>query len=74
MTVAKPYDVVRSTADVQDLHEDRTIPAGSEGTVVEAKDDGTVLVDFELEPPTEDGDYVFQAVLSQGQYEVVPQQ
>lgn len=71
MAEVKLYDVVRATRAVESLNEARTVPVGSVGTVVEVTGDGTVLVDFELELPNREGDYVSQAVLLESQYEVV---
>jgi hypothetical protein len=72
MTVARQYDSVRTTADVESLFDDRTIPAGMEGVVLEAKPDGTCLVELAFTPQTadQDGDFV-QAILAEGQYEVI---
>jgi hypothetical protein len=72
MTAARQYDSGRTTADVESLFDDRTIPAGMEGVVLEAKPDGTCLVELTFTPQTadQDGDFV-QAVLAEGQYEVI---
>jgi hypothetical protein len=75
MTVARQYDSVRITAPVKSLFDGRTIPAGMEGVVLEAKPDGTCLVELAFRPQTadQDGDFV-QAVLSEGQYEIINSQ
>lgn len=72
MTAARQYDSVRITSAAKSLFDDRTIPAGMEGVVLEAKPDGTVLVElaFTLQTADQDGDFV-QAVLSEGQYEII---
>lgn len=72
MTAARQYDSVRTTAAAESLFDGRTIPAGTEGVVLEAKQDGTCLVELTITPQTadQDGDFV-QAVLTEGQYEVI---
>jgi hypothetical protein len=72
MTTAKQHDSIRTTAAADSLFDGRTIPPGAEGTVLEAKPDGTCLVELVLTPQTADadGDFV-QAVLAEGQYEVI---
>jgi hypothetical protein len=72
MTVARENDSVRTTAAAESLFDGRTIPAGMAGVVLEAKPDGTCLVELAFKPQTadEDGDFV-QAVLAEGQYEII---
>jgi hypothetical protein len=72
MTAAKQNDSVRTTATVESLFDGRIIPAGMEGVVLEAKPDGTCLVELAFRPQTsdQDGDFV-QAVLTTGQYEII---
>jgi hypothetical protein len=72
MTAARQYDSVRTTAAAESLFDGRTIPAGTKGVVLEAKPDGTCLVEVVFTPQTadQDGDFV-QAVLSEGQYEII---
>jgi hypothetical protein len=72
MTAARQYDSVRITVAAESLFDGRTIPAGMEGVVLEAKPDGTCLVELAFAPQTadQDGDFV-QAVLSEGQYEII---
>lgn len=72
MTAARQYDSVRITVAAKSLFDDRTIPAGMEGVVLEAKPDGTCLVELAFRPQTadQDGDFV-QAVLVEGQYEII---
>jgi len=72
MTEPRQLDSVRSTADRKSIFDDRTIPAGMRGAVLETWPDGTILVDFAFAPQTDDtdGDFV-QGFLTQGQYEVI---
>lgn len=72
MTAAQEYDSVRSTADTESTFDARTIPAGMGGAVLEARSDGSILVEFAFAPRTadSDGDFV-QDVLTAGQYEVI---
>jgi hypothetical protein len=72
MTAARQYDSVRTTVAAESLFDERTIPAGMEGVVLEVKPDGTCLVELAFRPQTadEDGDFV-QAVLTEGQYEII---
>jgi hypothetical protein len=74
MTAARENDSVRTTVEAESLFDDRTIPAGLEGFVLHAGDDGSVLVELALKPQTasEDGDFV-QVELTAGQYEVIPE-
>lgn len=67
MIAAREYDSVRSTADTESTFDGRTIPAGMEGTVLDAKPDGRILVGFAFTPQTadSDGDFV-QGVLTAG--------
>jgi hypothetical protein len=72
MTAARQYDSVRTTAAAESLFGHRAIPAGVEGMVLEAKPDGTCLVELALTPQTADHDGDFaQAVLAEGQYEII---
>lgn len=75
MTAARQYDSVHTTAAAESLFDGRTIPAGMEGVVLEAKPDGTCLVELAFTPQTadQDGDFV-QAVLAEGQYEIIDPQ
>jgi len=72
MTAARQYDSVRTTAATESIFDGRTIPAGAEGMVLEARPDGACLVEVTLAPQTEshDGDFV-QTVLAQDQYEII---
>lgn len=72
MTVARPYDLVRTTAAAGSLFDGRAVPAGMEGVVLEAMPDGTCLVELAFSPQTasQDGDFVL-AELTQGQYELI---
>jgi hypothetical protein len=72
MTAARQGDSVRTTAAAESLFDGRAIPAGMEGVILEAKPDGTCLVELTLTPQTadQDGDFV-QAVLAEGQYEII---
>jgi hypothetical protein len=73
MTTARQNESVRTTAAAESIFDGRAIPPGAEGTVLETKPDGTCLVELVLTPQTADadGDFV-QVVLSEGQYEVIP--
>jgi len=72
MIAAREYDSVRSTADTESTFDGRTIPAGMEGAVLDAKPDGSILVEFAFAPQAadSDGDFV-QGVLTAGQYVVI---
>lgn len=72
MTAARQYASVRTTVAAESLFDGRTIPAGMEGVVLEARPDGTCLVELAFTPQTadHDGDFV-QAVLIEGQYEIL---
>ena len=72
LTTARQYDSVRTTAAAESVFDGRIIPAGTEGVVLEARADGTCLVELALAPQTSgrDGDFV-QAVLAEGQYQVI---
>lgn len=72
MTTVKELDSIRTTVDVKDIDEGRTIPASTEGAVVDVYPDGGCLVDITLRPQTEDdpGDFV-QAELKPDQFEVI---
>jgi hypothetical protein len=72
MTAARQYDSVRTLVAAESLFDGRTVPAGMEGVVLEAKPDGTCLVEVAVTPQTadQDGDFV-QAVLTEGQYEII---
>lgn len=69
---AQEYDSVRSTADTESVYDGKTIPAGMEGAVLDAKPDGSILAEFAFAPQTadSDGDFV-QGVLTAGQYEII---
>jgi hypothetical protein len=62
---------VRTTVAAESLFDGRVIPSGAKGVVLEAKPDGTCLVELVLTPQTSDvdGDFV-EAVLAEGQYEI----
>ena len=72
MTTARKTTPVRTTALAESLFEGRVISQGADGTVLEARPDGTCLVELVLAPQTADadGDFV-QAVLTEGEYEVI---
>ena len=72
VTTARQYDSVRTTAAAESVFDGRIIPAGTEGVVLEARADGTCLVELALAPQTSgrDGDFV-QAVLAEGRYQVI---
>lgn len=72
MTNAKPDDVIRTVVEVPSHFGERTIPAGTEGLVLEANPGGTFLVEVTLRPATDtdDGDFD-QATLADGQFEVI---
>ena len=72
MTTARQYESVRTTTAAESVFDGRIIPAGMEGVVLEARADGTCLVELALVPqaPGRDGDFV-QAVLAEGQYEII---
>jgi hypothetical protein len=72
MTAARQYDSVRTTVAAESLFDGRAIPAGMEGVVLEAKPDGTCLVElaFTRQTADQDSDFV-QAVLTEGQYEII---
>jgi hypothetical protein len=72
MSAARQYDSVRTTAAADSIFGGRTIPAGAEGTVLEARPDGTCLVEVTLTPQTADHDGDFaQTVLTRDQYEII---
>jgi hypothetical protein len=72
MTPAKQYDSVRTTADTESIFDGRTIPAGTEGVVLEAMPDGACLVEVAFAPQTADSDGDFaQAMVAGDQYEIV---
>jgi len=72
MTAAKEYGLIRTTADAESIFDGRTIPAGMKGTVLEARSDGSCLVEFAFAPQTadSDGDFV-QGILTRDQYEII---
>jgi hypothetical protein len=72
MTAARQYDWVRTTAAARSIFDGRTIPAGTQGMVLEARPDGTCLVEVTFLPQTasHDGDFA-QAVLAEDQYEII---
>jgi hypothetical protein len=64
---------VRTTAAVESSFDGRVIPPGMQGTVLDARADGSCLAELAFTPQTADatdGDFV-QAVLAEGQYEVL---
>ena len=70
-STAGELDTVRLTVDAAD-DDKRTIPAGMRGVVLDAKPDGSCLVEVASSPQTDDADGDFaQCVLAAGQYEVV---
>jgi hypothetical protein len=73
MNAARQNDSVRTTAAAESIFDGRTIPAGTDGMVLEARPDGTCLVEVTLTPQTasHDGDFA-QTVLTQDQYEIIP--
>ena len=72
MTAAREYGLIRTTADAESIFDDRTIPAGMKGTVLEARSDGSCLAEFAFAPQTadSDGDFV-QGILTRDQYEII---
>ena len=68
---AGQFDSVRITVAAVSLYDDRTIPAGMEGAVLEARPDGTCLVEVAFTPqtPGHDGDFAVVRVTA-GQYEI----
>ena len=72
MTAARQYDSVRITVPAVSLFDGRSVPAGMVGAVLEVMSDGTCLVELAFRPQTadQDGDFV-QAVLAEGQYEII---
>jgi hypothetical protein len=72
MTAAREYGLIRTTANAQSIFDDRTIPAGMKGTVLEARSDGSCLAEFAFAPQTvdSDGDFV-QGIVIRGQYEII---
>lgn len=71
MSAAREYNSVRATTNIVS-DDGRTIPAGTRGTVIHAKPDGTCLAEFAFSTQTAetDGDFV-QGVLTEDQYEVI---
>jgi hypothetical protein len=72
MTAAREYGLIRTTADTESIFDGGTIPAGMQGTVLEAKPDGSCLAEFAFAPQTadSDGDFV-QGILTRDQYEII---
>jgi hypothetical protein len=72
MTSVAEFDSVRTTVVVASIFDGRSISAGMEGSVLDARPDGSCLVELAFTPQTadQDGDFV-QAVLAEGQYEVI---
>ena len=72
MTTARQYESVRTTTAAESVFDGRIIPAGMEGVVLEARPDGTCLVELAFTPQTadQDGDFV-QVVLTEGRYEII---
>jgi hypothetical protein len=72
MTAAQEYRLIRTTAEAESIFDDRTIPAGMKGTVLEARSDGSCMAEFAFAPQTADSDGDFaQSVLTQDQYEII---
>jgi hypothetical protein len=72
MAAAREYDTVRITAAAASTVDGRAIPPGMQGTVLDARADGTCLVELAFTPQTADADGDFaQAVLCDGQYEII---
>jgi hypothetical protein len=71
MIKAQPDDVIRTTVNVASHFGERTIPAGTQGMVLEANPSGTYLVEVTLRTATDtdDGDFD-QATLTDGQFEL----
>jgi hypothetical protein len=63
---------VRTTVATESVFDGRTIPAGAEGTILEARPDGTCLAEVTLTPQTDgqEGDFA-QIVLAQDEYEII---
>jgi len=72
MTAARQNSSVRTTAAAESIFDGRAIPAGTEGMVLEARPDGTCLVEVTLMPQTasDDGDFA-QIVITPDQYEII---
>jgi hypothetical protein len=72
MNGAREYDSVRTMTATESVFDRRVVPAGAEGAVLDARPDGSCLVEVALAPQTadDDGDFV-QVVLADGQYEVI---
>jgi hypothetical protein len=73
MSAARQLDRVRTKADAESVFDGRTVPVGVEGTVLEARADGTCVAEVALTPQIGsggDGDFVL-IVLAQDQYEVL---
>jgi hypothetical protein len=51
MTAAREYDSVRTTTDIVS-DDGRTIPAGVQRAIIDAKPDGTCLAEFAFAPQT----------------------
>jgi hypothetical protein len=72
MTAAKQYDSVRTTTDASSIFDGRVIPAGTEGAVLEARPDGSCLIEIAFSPQTADADGDFaQVLLTEGQYVII---
>jgi hypothetical protein len=72
MTAASEFGLIRTTADAESIFDNRTIPAGMTGTVLEARPDGSCLAEFSFAPQTADSDGDFaQGILTRDQYETI---
>jgi hypothetical protein len=71
MTSAAQHDLVRTTLVAASLFDSRSIPAGMEGTVLDARRTGpAVELAFTAQTAEHDSDFV-QAVLTEDKYEVI---
>lgn len=69
--MVKDNDVVRLEVETTDIFTERTVPAGTEGTVIYVKgEECLVEVTFREQTEEDDGDFGQVAVLP-GQYEVI---
>ena len=50
MTAAMQNGLIRTTAEVESIFDSRNIPAGMQGTVLEARPDGSCLAQFAFMP------------------------
>jgi hypothetical protein len=72
MTAAKQLDLVPRKVAAESIFDGRIIPASVEGTVVEARADGTSMAEVALTPQSgsKDCDFVL-IVLAQDEYEAL---